>query len=144
MPEGAPTHPSTPASTHPPRFDDGDPLLAEVRRLALAFPEAKEKISHGSPNFYTVKVFAIFGGSLKGDHYATVLARAVLVLPDPGEREALLEDPRVHVPAYLGPSGWIALDLTHGDPDWQEVGELLESSYRNTAPRRLVRVLDEA
>ena len=40
------------AMAHPPRYDDRDPLLARVRELAFALPEAKEKISHGTPTFF--------------------------------------------------------------------------------------------
>jgi hypothetical protein len=48
-------------------FDDDDPLLARVRAVALAFPEAQEKVSHGRPAFFTGKVFAYFGGALRVD-----------------------------------------------------------------------------
>jgi predicted DNA-binding protein (MmcQ/YjbR family) len=64
------------------------------------------------------------------------------VLPTPTEREALLADPRGWVPAYLGPSGWLGLDLGD-DPDWTEVRELVEESFRLTAPARLARALDD-
>lgn len=56
----------------------------------------------------------------------------------PGAR---LDDPRGYVPAYLGPSGWVGVDLDSGT-DWTEVDELLESSYRLTAPPRLIAELD--
>lgn len=46
---------------HPARFRDDDPLLHRVRDLALSFPGAAEKISHGTPTFYTVKVFCQYG-----------------------------------------------------------------------------------
>lgn len=127
---------------HPRRFDHDDPLLGRLRELALAFPRAAEKISHGTPTFFTTKVFAQYGAAVKGDHDSTRLRRSLVFLPEGGERPALLEDDRVHVPAYVGAYGWLALDLTHGEPDWVEVAELLESSYRLTAPTRLVRELD--
>ena len=123
---------------HPIRYDDADPLLRRVRTLALALPDAQEKVTHGRPTFFTVKVFAYYGGSVKGDHGSGLLDQALLFLPEQDERAALLGDDRVHVPAYLGPSGWLALDLRAGVPDWDEVGELLDASYRRTAPRALV------
>ena len=43
---------------HPVMFDDADPILARVRKIALAFPEATEKISHGRPTFSAPKMFA--------------------------------------------------------------------------------------
>ena len=55
---------------------------------------------------------------------------------------SLVDDPRTFVPAYLGPSGWLGIDLDDST-DWVEVAELLDSSYRATAPARLVAALDE-
>lgn len=122
--------------------EDDDPLYTRVREICLALPGAKEKLSHGSPTFYTTKVFLWWGAHVKGDHDSTALARAISILPDEDERRALLEDSRFHVPGYIGHSGWLAFDLTAGEPDWDEVAELVESSYRNTAGKRLIRELD--
>lgn len=122
-------------------FDDDDPVLRRVRALALAFPDAAEKISHGHPAFFTTKVFAYYGGSVKVDGAYRRHERSVLVLLDPDERAALLQDRPCYVPAYLGPSGWIGLDLGD-DTDWDEVGELLDASYRRTAGKRRVAALD--
>ena len=38
------------------------------------------------------------------------------------------------MPAYLGPSGWVGVDLDT-DTDWTEIAELLDASYRLTAPQ---------
>ena len=122
-------------------FDDDDPMLARVRETVAAFPGADEKVSHGRPAFFTKKVFAYYGGSLKTDGEWVQHPQSIVVQPDPGDRPALLEDPRVYVPAYLGPSGWIGVDLG-GEDDWDEVTELLDASFRLTAPRRLVDELD--
>lgn len=127
---------------HPTRYDDADPFLARLREVCLGLPEAQEKVSHGRPNFYTKKMFASFGASVKGDHSADTYAQSVLFLPDQIEHEALLADERFFVPAYLGAYGWIGLDFRAGQPDWTEVAELVESSYRNTAVKRLVALLD--
>ena len=122
-------------------FDDDDPVLSRVRELAAALPGADEKVSHGRPAFFTKKVFAYYGGSLKVDGAWVQHPQAIIVLPDGDDRVALLEDPRSFVPAYLGPSGWIGVDLD-GDVDWTEVAELLDASYRLTAPKSLVAELD--
>lgn len=127
---------------HPPRFSEDDRLLAEVRRICLALPEAAEKISHGHPNFFTKKVFAVYGGMVKGDHYADDYSQSMLFLPDAEERSALLSDERFFVPAYYGPGGWLGINLRLGGPDWAEVAELADMSYRNTAPARLIKELD--
>jgi hypothetical protein len=122
-------------------FDDADPILGRVREIALALPDATEVVAHGQPTFRCGKMFANYGGGLKGgkiryDH-------SVLFIPDESEKPALEEDPRFYVPAYYGPYGWLALILDgDGDPDWDEVAELLDASYRQVAPKRSVAKLD--
>ncbi len=123
-------------------YDENDPILARIRTIALDFPKAAEKVAHGRPTFFTVKVFAYYGGSIKGDHSSGALEHALLFLPEEQDHRALLDDGRFLAPAYLGPSGWLALDLAAGAPDWEEVRELVDASYRRTAPRRLVAELD--
>lgn len=126
---------------HPLMFDEDDPLLARVRQLALALPGSDEKISHGHPAFFTGKVFCYYGGSVKVDGAWVQHPYAIVVQAAPGEREALRQLPNAFVPAYLGPAGWTGIDLD-ADTDWAEVAELLEESYRLTAPKRLVAELD--
>ena len=122
---------------HPLMFDDTDPLLRRVRELALAFPDAAEKISHGHPAFYTTKVFAYYGGSVKVDGVYQRHEHSLLVLAEPEDGLALQEEPRCYRPAYLAASGWIGLDLDR-HTDWAEINELLEGSYRLTAGKRRV------
>ena len=50
---------------HEEMFDRDDSVLALIRSIALSFPGAAEKISHGRPAFYTRKVFAYYGGSVR-------------------------------------------------------------------------------
>jgi len=127
-------------------YDPSDPYLTQLRAISLALPGADEKVSHGRPNFFTKKVFAIFGGVLKGDHDPEPFGQALLFVPEPADRPALLDDARVFEPAYLGPYGWLGLQLRNDGGargvDWAEVGELVDASYRQTAPATLVRELD--
>lgn len=126
---------------HPQMFEDDDPVLARVREIALALPDAAEKVSHGRPTFYTTKVFAWFGGSEKVRGEWVSHPHCVLVLLPEDERAALLESGDAFVPGYLGPSGWIAVELD-GRADWDEIAELIEESYRATAGVRRVARLD--
>ena len=68
-------------------------------------------------------------------------------VPDAADRPALLADDRFFEPAYLGPYGWLGLDFSParsvGRVEWDEVAELVDASYRLTAPARLVRLLDD-
>lgn len=128
---------------HPRIFDEDDPVLARVRSIALDFPDASEKISHGRPAFFTTKVFCWFGGSLKIDGEWVEHAQSIQFLPDSDERPALLADERFYVPAYIGGSGWMGFDIATED-DLEEATELIEMSYRNTAGPRRVRRLDQS
>lgn len=127
---------------HPVMFDDADPLLERVRGIALRYPGAAERVSHGRPNFFTDRTFCYFGGSERVDGEWVAHDAAILVRPDPDDAPALAQDPRFFRPAYLGPSGWLGVDLD-GRIGWDEAAELIEASYRVTAPRRLVRELDD-
>lgn len=120
-------------------FDDTDPVLARLREIALALPGAEEKVSFGRPLFFTKKTFALYGGGTKGG--AATYPRSVLIKPDADEVPGLEADSRFYVPAYWATAGWMGLDLER-DPDWTEVAELLDMSYRNTAAKTLIKRLD--
>ncbi len=123
--------------SHPQRFDDADPVLARLRAICLSLPGADEKVSHGRPAFFTKKIFAIYGAVLKGDHHSGQHDQALVFRPDPDEAPALAQDDRFFIPAYWGPYGWMAVDL-NGDTDWDEVSELVEASFCETATKKLV------
>ena len=118
-------------------YTDDDPYLADLRKVCLALPASVEVEAWGRPTFRAgQKMFAVFAGD--DEH-----AYALIFKPDPAERPALLTDQRMYVPPYYGPSGWLSLDLTAAPVDWQEVAELVETSYRQVALKRMLRVLDE-
>lgn len=127
---------------HPTRFDENDPVLARVRAICLRLPGADVKVSHGRPAFFTKKIFAGYGAVVKGAHDSGQYDQALVFMADTDEVAALQQDDRFFTPAYWGPYGWIGLDL-RGDVDWAEVAELVEESYRNTAPKKLIAELDE-
>jgi hypothetical protein len=127
-------------------FRDDDLGLAEVHTIALAYPEAFEKVSWGRPVFCAPKIFVMYGGSAKTDTKGEYLQypHSILVKVDESDRKALEQDRRFFYPAYMGPSGWLGLDLTTRKKiDWDEVGELIDASFRMVAPKKLIRQLDE-
>lgn len=131
---------------HPIMFRDDDPVLAEVRTIALSFPDAYEKVSHGRPAFFVSKMFAMYGGSAKPETRGDYLQypQSIMVKVDDSDHRALQQDARFFYPAYLGPSGWLGLDLTASTKvDWGEVRELIDASFRMVAPKRLIRQLDQ-
>lgn len=123
---------------HPLLFDDGDALVERIRALSLRLPEAVETLNHGRPSWKAGekgRAFAVIGASM--DRPDTLVFK-----PDPAEAPAWREDPRVFVPKYWGPSGWLAIDLDRDAQDWSEASELIETSYRQVALRRQLAVLD--
>jgi predicted DNA-binding protein (MmcQ/YjbR family) len=132
---------------HPIMFREGDFGLAQVRKIALGYPEAFEKVSWGRPVFCAPKIFVMFGGSVKGDGKGDYVQYpySILVKVDESDREALSQDDRFFYPAYMGPSGWLGLDLkATRKVAWDEVRELVDASYRMIAPKKLIRQLDES
>jgi predicted DNA-binding protein (MmcQ/YjbR family) len=128
-------------------FRDGDFGLAEIRKIALGYPEAFEKVSWGRPVFCAPKIFVMFGGSVKGETKGEYIQypHSILVKVDDSDREALTQDKRFFYPAYMGPSGWLGLDLkATAKVDWGEVRELVDASFRMVAPKKLIKLLDEA
>ena len=123
---------------HPRTYADDDPHLGRLREVCLALPEAVEKEAWGRPTWRAGKgkMFAIF----EGGHENPV---SLVVLPDPGERQALVDDPRFFVPRYHGPYGWVALDLVKTEPDWDEIRELVRDSYRQVAIKRQLTALGD-
>ncbi len=69
---------------------------------------------------------------------------SIVFKPDAEERLAYIQDDRFWVPPYWGPSGWLAIGLDDPGTDWQELAELIDTSYRLVALKRHLTVLDSA
>jgi predicted DNA-binding protein (MmcQ/YjbR family) len=108
-------------------------LIERVRALCLALPEAFEVEAWEHPTFRV--------GSGRGRMFCIAAddGSSIRVKADPIEREALLEqgDP-FYMPAYVGHKGWIGVQLDER-ADWEEVAELVATSYCLIAPKRLAR-----
>jgi predicted DNA-binding protein (MmcQ/YjbR family) len=100
-----------------------------VRTLCLALPETFETWDHPT--------FRVGGGRGKIFCIAAEDGSSIRLKADPGEREALLAqgDP-FYLPAYVGGKGWVGMELDERT-DWQEVAELVATSYCLIAPKRL-------
>jgi predicted DNA-binding protein (MmcQ/YjbR family) len=111
-------------------------ILARVRAICMALPEAQEKLSHGEPTWFAGKgkVFAMFDDHHHGAPHVSVW------LPAPsGAQEVLIaNDPkRFWRPPYLGHRGWIAIALDTR-PNWGQVADLVEQAYRLVATKKLI------
>jgi hypothetical protein len=111
--------------------------LNKVRAMALELPETAERVSHGQPTFFVAgKQFAQFRQNHHGDGKTVVCVKTSSL----DEQAMLLEsDPETYSkPAYLGPSGWVSIDLSAADVDWDHVADRIAASWELAAPRRLL------
>lgn len=114
--------------------------LAKVRELALAFPETTERLSHGTPSFFVRQksTFVNFWDDHHGDGRLALWVAA----PVGVQEQLTAEEPdRFFVPPYVGHRGWLGVRLDV-DLDWDEVAGIIEDSYRQVAPKKLVARLD--
>jgi hypothetical protein len=113
-----------------PKKDDGT-QLKRLRRHCLAMPGAIEKISHGEATFFTPKrVFAMFANNHHDDGHVAAWLPA-----GPGVQEALVEEePGTYFrPPYVGPSGWIGVELSKVDDD--QLGALVREAFNRTVAK---------
>ena len=114
--------------------------LDRVRAAALALPETEERLSHGQPTFFVAgKQFAQVRVNHHGDTRTVVCVRtsgldeqAMLIEPDPETYSR---------PAYLGPSGWVSVNLAGDQVDWDHVAQWLQRSWLAMAPPRLTKLM---
>ncbi|MBM3787194.1 MAG: MmcQ/YjbR family DNA-binding protein [Acidobacteria bacterium] len=112
----------------------GRKYLEKFRKIALALPDVAETESFGHPWFRAGgpkgKVISVFGN--EGGHWSVCfkVGKASMSL--------FLADPRFVKTPYIGNHGWVSLLLDAKKPNWDEVEELLRTSYRNNAAPKLV------
>ncbi len=114
----------------------GDDAIERLREICLAFPEAEERPfgGHTSPSFRVRdKLFAMVN-----EAQTQITCKAL-----PGAQEVLVgsKPERFFVPAYVGHKGWIGIHL-EAALDWDELADLVEQSYRMTAPKRVIAAFD--
>jgi predicted DNA-binding protein (MmcQ/YjbR family) len=105
-----------------------------VRELCLAFPQVEEFESHGSPNYRARKgkVFAVWALNHHGDGHVALW----LNTPAMEQARLLASSRHFYKPPYVGPSGWIAIELNRG-VSWKRVRELAHLAYVNSSPAKL-------
>lgn len=110
--------------------------LDRLRTICMALPEVEEKPfgGHTAPAFRVRdKLFV-----MTSEDGTTMNCKGA-----PGVQQALIgaEPDRYFVPRYTGKNGWVGVRLD-GKPDWDEITDLVEESWRRTAPKRVVAQLD--
>ena len=112
-----------------------DERLAKVTEICLALPGAEREMMGAHAGFKVKKkVFAYFLNDHHGDGIVGVWCKVL-----PGENAALIaaNPKRFHMPAYVGPRGWVGLRLDVGRVAWGEVKELVAMSYSLVAGKKL-------
>ncbi|MGH9822043.1 MAG: MmcQ/YjbR family DNA-binding protein [Blastocatellia bacterium] len=112
-----------------------DKRLTRLAKICLALPEV-ERCNLGDHAKFVVrkKIFAYFLNNHHGDGIVAVTCK---VLPGDNARLISANPDRFYLPAYIGSRGWVALRLDVKKVDWEEVAELIATSYQLTAPKRL-------
>lgn len=114
--------------------------VARLRSLCMSFPEANERVSHGSPTWFAGKgkVFATLD-----DHHHGARHLAVWLPQPPGVQQMLVgSEPSVFFrPPYVGPSGWVGVVLD-ARTEWGMLESLVRDAFVHVATKKLVRALE--
>ncbi len=105
-----------------------------VREVCLWFPETEEVVAHGSPDFrVNGKTFATYVINHHGDGHLALWLRS-----PPGAQALYTEAEPEHfyVPPYVGPKGWLGVDLDKG-LSWLRIADLVREAYAEVAPKSL-------
>jgi hypothetical protein len=126
----------------------GDDQLFQLRAIALALPEVKERLSHGAPSFFIrdKRPLCYFH-----DDNFDARGRSSLMCPaPPGVAEALAASrpTRFYRPGSSASGAlrdWLGMFLDDSDcevVDWTDVAELVGDAYRLAAPKYLAAKLE--
>jgi hypothetical protein len=107
--------------------------LEHIRKICMALPATYEKLSHGAPSFFVpCGVYLMFHDNHHGDGRL-----AAWVAQPPGAQEALIESSSKHFfrPPYVGPSGWVGINLDTG-LRWGAVAAVVAEGHAFVAARK--------
>lgn len=122
----------------PSEFTMAKDINEAVREVCLWFPETGEVLSHGSPDFRVRgKTFATYVVNHHGDRRIALWINAPA-----GAQELYTKEEPEHffVPPYVGPRGWLGVNLDKGI-SWKRVAKLVREAYEKVAPPALSNAL---
>jgi hypothetical protein len=112
-----------------------DSRLTHLSKICLALPEVTREVCGQHAGFQIrKKTFVWF---LNDHHGDGIVAVSCKVLPGDNQALAAANPKRFYLPAYTASKGWVALRLDTSKIDWDEVAELVATSYRLIAPKKL-------
>lgn len=109
-----------------------------VREVCLWLPGSEEAGAHGMADFRVAgKTFATYAINLHGDGRVALWLSA----PAGAQQHYVKSEPRhFFVPPYVGPRGWLGVNLDRGIA-WSTVARLVREAYEKVAPARFLREL---
>lgn len=119
-----------------PKFDarTAAELEKRMRKLCLSMPEATERISHGSPNFFFKDKRAFLSLLVKG-HHQNQFPHFWCAAPLGMQEDLIGSDPNVFFrPPYVGGMGWVGVRLDRGAP-WPLVERVVTEAYNFIATK---------
>jgi predicted DNA-binding protein (MmcQ/YjbR family) len=118
------------------RSKRGLDILTQVREICMRLPEVAEGMdSFGHTSFrVTDKPFVMMGEKDANQ------SLAIKTLPT--TQHVLLQREGFTKTPYIGQHGWVSLN-TAGELDWQEIEELILEGYLRSAPKRLVKLIQQ-
>lgn len=123
-------------------YDEADVAEAtrRLRIICTGLPDVSERMSHGAVAFFVRDRRAL--AYLQDDHHGDGRLALVCAAPPGAQGDLVRQEPdRFFRPPYVGHRGWLGVRLDV-DPDWDEIGAIVEQAYRLVAPAALVRRLD--
>lgn len=123
------------------RAAKADPALAALRKICLALPDAHEVPAWGTFTWRTKKIFAMYAMASDSKHSGG--RPGVWLAAAPGNQSLMVKDrpDRFYRPPYVGAGGWVGVWLDKRPP-WKEIAQLVEDSWRLTAPTATRKKLD--
>ncbi len=113
--------------------------LARLSEICLALPgTSREDMGEHSAFRVARKIFVYFLNNHHGDNLVSVCCK---LLPGDNERLIQAQPRKFYMPSYIGPRGWVALRLDLPAVNWTEVKELVDTSYLQLAPKKLVSLI---
>ncbi|MCE9559711.1 MAG: MmcQ/YjbR family DNA-binding protein [Armatimonadetes bacterium] len=108
-------------------------VLARIRTICMAQPDATERLSHGEPAWFhrDKKLFVMFADQ---HHDSRV---AVWCAAPPGFQEAMVsaEPDKFFRPPYVGVRGWLGVYLDV-EVNWEEVADIISQAYQTIIPAK--------
>jgi hypothetical protein len=107
---------------------------ARLVQLVESLPEGSVTGDQHLSLFVKGKRYGYYLDDHHGDGRVALACKA-----EPGVNRALAnaEPDRFHIPAYVGPRGWLGLWLDLPEIDWDEIEELILDAYCLTVPKKL-------